>query len=97
MIPGAVAPVLLNPWVLTALHEAFAGPLPAAQARALFAGALKASHPSAELLTATAALMPLELLSEVHTAFGCLPPELGARANSLIATLICLNQGKAQP
>lgn len=97
VIPGAVAPASLNPWVLTALHEAFAGPLPAAQARALFAGALKASHPSAELFTATAALMPLELLSEVRASFGRLPPELGARANSLIATLICLNQGTTQP
>ena len=62
-----------------------------------FAGALKAIHPSAELFTATAALMPLELLSEVRASFGRLPPELGARANSLIATLICLNQGTAQP
>lgn len=96
-MPGAAAPAALNPWVLTALHGAFAGPLPVAQARAILADALKASHPGADLFAAVAALMPAELLAEFRAALGRMPPELGARASLLADILISLNQGTAQP
>jgi len=96
-MPGAVAPGALNSWVLTALHEAFAGPLPPAQAQAIFAGAQKASHPNADLFAAATALMPFELLVDVRAALGRMPAELGARASLLTDILISLNQGTAQP
>jgi Family of unknown function (DUF5691) len=82
-----------DPYQILALHRAMEGPLPLAQARAVFQAAAQSRHMTADLLTAAAALMPDGGLGEMADKLAQLPPEAASRAQLLAQILIRLNEG----
>lgn len=95
---GAAIPTRLNlsgldRYQVSALHAAMEGPLPLAQARAVFRAATQSRHLSAELLTAAVALMPDAGLEEVSQTLAPLSPDIAGRARLLADILIRLKEG----
>ncbi len=83
----------LDRYHVSALHAAMEGPLPLAQARAVFRAATQSRHISADLLTAAVALMPDGGLEEVSQTLAPLPPDIAGRARLLADILIRLKEG----
>lgn len=92
-IPRHLGEAGLHPFHVAALHAAMQGPLPLAQARAVFLSATQSRHGASELLATAAALMPEGGLGEMAATLGQLPPELAGRARLLADILIRLKQG----
>lgn len=92
-IPARFSHSALHPYHVAALHAAMEGPLPLAQARAVFAFAIEARHITADLLTAAAALMPDGGLGEMAAKLAHMPPEAAGRARLLTQILIRLKEG----
>jgi len=82
-----------DPYQILALHRAMEGPLPLAQARAVFHAATQSRHMTSELLTAATALMPDGGLEELALKLGQMPPETAGRARLLADILIRLKEG----
>lgn len=83
----------LDRYHVSALHAAMEGPLPLAQARAVFRAATQSRHIGADLLTAAVALMPDGGLEEVSQTLAPLPPDIAGRARLLADILIRLKEG----
>ncbi len=83
----------LDRYHVSALHTAMEGPLPLAQARAVFRAATQSRHISADLLTAAVALMPDGGLEEVSQTLAPLPLDIAGRARLLADILIRLKEG----
>ena len=83
----------LDRYQVSALHAAMEGPLPLAQARAVFRAASQSRHISADLLTAAVALMPDGGLEEVSQTLAPLPLDIAGRARLLADILIRLKEG----
>ena len=99
---GATIPTRLDParfpaHAVALLNTAMGGPLPLAQARAIFAAASRSQHHADEALTAATALMPESGLQETASALERMPPEHTGRARLLADILIRLNQGCDRP
>lgn len=82
-----------DPFQIVALHRVMEGPLPLAQARAVFEAATRSRHITSEMLTAAAALMPGGGLTDMAAALAQLPPEAAARARLLTQICIRLKEG----
>lgn len=82
-----------DPYQILALHRVIEGPLPLAQARAVFLAASQSRHLTADLLTAAAALMPDDGLGEMAASLAQMPPEATSRAQLLAQLLIRLKEG----
>lgn len=96
-IPTRLDPDRFDGFYLAHLHHAMGGPLPLAQARAVFAAAARSHRPSEEVLTAATALMPEGGLQETAAALGRMAPECAGRARLLADICIRLNQGRDRP
>jgi hypothetical protein len=92
-IPARINLSGVDRYLVTALHAAMDGPLPLAQARAVFQAATQSRHITAELLTAAAALMPDGGLGETAATLAQLPPEAAERARLMAHILIRLKEG----
>lgn len=95
-IPAPLDPGGLQSLHVRALYAEMGGPLPLAQARAVFAAALRSLRPTEELLVASTALMPDGGLAETAAALNRLPPEVAGRARLLADILIRLNEGQSR-
>lgn len=82
-----------DPFQIVALHRAMEGPLPLAQARAIFQAATRSRHITSEMLTAAVALMPDGGLEEVSLMLGQMPPDIAGRVQLLANILIRLKEG----
>lgn len=96
-IPTRIAPERFSGFHLAPLFDAMGGPLPLAQARAVFAAASKSGQRSEEVLTAATALMPEGGLQETAAALERMSPDIVGRARLLVEILIRLNQGRNRP
>lgn len=92
-IPTRLGIGSLHPFHVSALHAAMEGPLPLAQARAVFLAATQSRHITADLLTAAAALMPDGGLGEMAAKLAQMPPEAAGRARQLAEILLRLKEG----
>lgn len=82
-----------DPFQIVALHRIMEGPLPLAQARAVFEAATRSRHITSEMLTAAAALMPDGGLGDMAAALEQLPPDIAARARLITQICIRLKEG----
>lgn len=83
----------LDRHLLSALHAAMEGPLPLAQARAVFRAATQSRYLGADLLTAAVAMMPDGGLEEVRQTLAPMPPDIAGRARLLADILVRLKEG----
>lgn len=96
-IPTRLDPERFAGFHLAPLYDAMGGPLPLAQARAIFAAASRSPRPSEEVLTTATALMPEGGLNETAATLERMAPELAGRARLLADSLLRLNQGRDRP
>ena len=96
-IPTRLDPERFAGFHLAPLFDAMGGPLPLAQARAVFAAAARSPRPTEEVLTTATALMPEGGLNDTAATLERMAPELAGRARLLADILIRLNQGRDRP
>lgn len=96
-IPTRLDPERFAGFYLAPLFDAMGGPLPLAQARAVFAAASRSPRPSEEALTTATALMPEGGLQDTAATLERMAPELAGRARLLADILLRLNQGRDRP
>lgn len=92
-IPARLSLSSLDRHLVSALHAAMEGPLPLAQARAVFRAATQSRYLGAELLTAAVAMMPDGGLEEVRQTLAPMPPDMAGRACLLANILVRLKEG----
>ncbi|MEM8725445.1 MAG: DUF5691 domain-containing protein [Pseudomonadota bacterium] len=96
-IPRRFDPDRLDTFSLQRLYDAIEGPLPLAQARAIFDVAHRIRPDTSEALTAAIALTPPRGLAEFAKILESRSPDTTRRASLLAETLIRLDKGPSQP
>ncbi|WP_298468795.1 DUF5691 domain-containing protein [uncultured Erythrobacter sp.] len=95
-IPRRFDPDRLDTYSLQRLFDAIEGPLPLAQARAIFDVAHRIRPDQSEALTAAIALTPAGGLTEFARILESRSPEITRRASLLAETLIRLDEGPSK-